>query len=192
MTAVETSRILINALLYVFLPLWGIAGFVDWCCHRATRIETTSGLKESLMHSLMGIQVGIPILFCLLFRVNVLVLLICLFAWLLHELVAHWDVHYAAPRRHISIWEMHTHSYLATLPFYMLAMIMVINWSVLEKLVTLDWHGQMTLTRIELPHGGPRYLAWYLSFMAVLCFFPYAEENLRCLRHHLKQKAQAA
>lgn len=189
MTVLDTSQLLINTLLYIFLPLWGIAGFADWCCHRATKIESTSGLKESLMHSLMGIQVGIPIMLCLLFRVNVLVLLICIAAWVLHELVAHWDVHYAAPRRHISIWEMHAHSYLATLPFYMLAMIMVINWPVLLKLITFDWHGQMNLNRIELPHGGPRYLAYYLWLMAVLCFFPYAEENLRCLRHYLKQRA---
>ncbi|UYG07195.1 hypothetical protein [Halomonas sp. M4R1S46] len=63
----DTHSLLIQVLLYVFLPLWGIAGFVDWCCHRATRIEATSGLKESLVHSLMGVQVGIPILLCLLY-----------------------------------------------------------------------------------------------------------------------------
>ncbi len=188
----ETSQLLVNTLLYVFLPLWGVAGFADWCCHRATNIESTSGLKESLLHSLMGLQLGIPILLCLLFQVNVLVLMICFLAWLLHEIVAHLDVHYAAPRRHISIWEMHAHSYLASLPFYMLVMIMVINWPVVVKLITFDWQGQMTLTRVELPHGGPRYLAYYLSFMTVLCFFPYAEENLRCLRHHFKKKALPA
>ena len=178
----DTTQLLINALLFVFLPLWGIAGFFDWCCHRATRIETTSGLKESLMHSVMGIQVGIPILLCLLFRVNVLILLLCLAAWLLHEVVAHWDVHYAAPRRHISIWEMHAHSYLATLPFYMLASIFIINWPVVVDLITFNWHGQMTFTRMEYSHGGEAYLPFYLTFMVILCGFPYLEENLRCLR----------
>ena len=58
----QTSQLLIQLMLYVFLPLWGIAGFADWCCHRATRIEHTSGLKESLIHSLMGIQMAVPIL----------------------------------------------------------------------------------------------------------------------------------
>ena len=77
----DVSQLLINVLLYVFLPLWGIAGFADWCCHRASRIEVTSGLKESLLHSLMGLQLGVPILLCLLFQVNVLVLLICLIAF---------------------------------------------------------------------------------------------------------------
>lgn len=178
----DTGQLLINALLFVFLPLWGIAGFVDWCCHRATNIETTSGLKESLMHSVMGIQVGIPILFCLVFRVNVLILLICLAAWLLHEIVAHMDVHYAAPRRRISIWEMHAHSYLATLPFYMLACIFIINWPVVIDLVTFNWQGQLVFRRMEYAHGGETYLPLYLMFMAMICGFPYLEENLRCLR----------
>jgi len=184
----DTSQLLINALLFVFLPLWGIVGFVDWCCHRATHIETTSGLKESLMHSVMGIQVGIPILFCLLFQINVLVLLVCLSAWLLHEIVAHWDVHYAAPRRHISIWEMHAHSYLATLPFYMLVSIMIINWPVVLDLLQLNWQGQMVLTPVTIPHGGDGYLAAYLTAMVILCGFPYLEENLRCLRAALKRQ----
>lgn len=182
----DTAQILINLLLFVFLPLWGIAGFIDWCCHRATDIEHTSGLKESLMHSVMGIQVGIPILMCLLYRVNVLVLLICFAAWLLHEVVAHWDVSYATGKRHISIWEMHAHSYLATLPLYMLALIAVVNWPVVVDLVTLNWQGQMQLTPMEYPHGGSWFLPTYLTFMAVLCVFPYLEENIRCLRSSLK------
>lgn len=183
----DVSQLLINVLLYVFLPLWGIAGFADWCCHRASRIEVTSGLKESLLHSLMGLQLGVPILLCLLFQVNVLVLLICLIAFVLHELVAHLDVHYAAPRRHISIWEMHAHSYLATLPFYMLAMIVVINWPVALDLLRLEWQGQMQLVRLQQAHGGAHYLPIYLTFMALICGAPYVEENLRCLRHSIKR-----
>lgn len=184
----DTSQLLINVLLFVFLPLWGIAGFVDWCCHRATQIETTSGLKESLMHSLMGIQVGIPILLCLIFRVNVLVLLICLAAWVLHEVIAHLDVHYASTKRKITIWEMHAHSYLATLPFYMLAMIFVINWPVVLDLVQFNWQGQLQLQPMEYPHGGEQYLKNYLIFMAIVCGLPYFEENLRCLIQWLRKE----
>ena len=55
----DTKHLLINLILYCLLPLWGITGFVDWCCHRATHVEQTSGLKESLLHSLMGVQLGI-------------------------------------------------------------------------------------------------------------------------------------
>jgi hypothetical protein len=181
----DPKHLLINLILYGLLPLWGIAGFVDWCCHRATKVETTSGLKESLIHSLMGIQLGIPIVLCLLFEVNVLVLLLCVLMWLLHEVAAHWDVHYATPRRHISIWEVHVHNYMATVPLYLLMLVIILNWEVAVKTFTLDWSGQFYLRpRSERP-GGPAYLPGYLMFMTVLCVFPYLEENIRCLRHAL-------
>jgi hypothetical protein len=188
----DPKHLLINLILYGLLPLWGIAGFIDWCCHRATKVETTSGLKESLIHSLMGIQLGIPIVLCLLFEVNVLVLLICVAMWLLHEVVAHWDVHYATPRRHISIWEVHVHNYMATVPLYLLMLVVILNWDVAMKALTLDWSGQLYLRpRADRP-GGPAYLPAYLIFMTVLCVFPYLEENIRCLRHAVaKQRASS-
>ena len=45
----ETKELLVNLILFGLLPLWGISGLIDWACHRATNIETTSGLRESLM-----------------------------------------------------------------------------------------------------------------------------------------------
>jgi hypothetical protein len=178
----STDQLLINLILYGLLPLWGITGFIDWCCHRATGIERTSGLRESLVHSLMGIQLGIPILLCLLFQVNVLVLLVCLAAFAAHEVVAHYDVWYSAPKRTISIWEVHVHNYMATIPLYLLMLIMVLNWEVVLDLVRLDWAGKMALVRVPVPHGGSGYLEGYLVFMGLLCVLPYVEENLRCLQ----------
>jgi hypothetical protein len=184
----DPKHLLINLILYGLLPLWGIAGFIDWCCHRATRVESTSGLKESLIHSLMGIQLGIPIVLCLLFEVNVLVLLICGSMWLLHEVVAHWDVYYATPRRHISIWEVHVHNYMATVPLYLLMLVVILNWDVAVKAVTLDWSGQFGLRPLRERPGGSAYLPAYLAFMAALCVLPYLEENIRCLRHTLARR----
>ena len=182
----DIHQLLTNFLLFLFLPLWGIAGLLDWFCHRATNIEITSGLKESMMHSVMGIQVGIPILLCLLYRVNVLILLICGIVFLLHEIVAHWDVHYASPRRHISVWEMHAHNVLATLPLYMLTMIAVINWPTVIDLATLQWAGKMALEPRQSLPGGESYLPTYLTLMGIFCALPYAEENLRCLLQTLR------
>jgi hypothetical protein len=184
----EQNRLLINLILYGLLPLWGVAGFIDWCCHRATKVESTSGLKESLVHSLMGIQLGIPIILCLLFEVNVLILLICVAMWLTHEVAAHWDVHYATPRRHISIWETHVHNYMATVPLYLLMLVVILNWDVAVKAVTFDWAGQFELNLLRERPGGNAYLPAYLSFMGVLCLFPYIEENIRCLRHARLQR----
>lgn len=178
----DPHTLLTNLILFGLLPLWGFAGFIDWCCHRATRVESTSGLKESLLHSLMGIQLGIPIVLCLTFEMNVLVMLICIAMWIAHEFVAHWDVRYASPRRHISIWEVHVHNYMATLPSYLFMLLAILNWDVTLKLLTLDWGGQFELHPLGKRPGGNDYLPAYLTFMAVLCVFPYVEENIRCLR----------
>ena len=183
----ETKELLKNLILFGLLPLWGISGLIDWTCHRMTKIETTSGLRESLVHSLMGIQLGIPIVLALFFYINVTVLLICIAAWLAHEIVAHYDVHYSAPKRHISIWEVHVHNYMATIPLFLMMLIIVINWDMFLNLITLNWAGHMELRPIESPHGGAGYATWYLIFMAATCVLPYIEENLRCLRVYLRE-----
>ncbi len=185
---VDTNQLLVNMILYGLLPLWGITGLIDWYCHRATHIETTSGLKESLIHSLMGIQLGIPIFISIFFYVNVSVLLICLVAVLMHEFVAHWDVHYSASMRHISIWEVHVHNYMSTIPLYLFMLIVVINWEMFMNLVTFNWEGNMQFRRMETPHGSPVYLKYYLLFMFVTCVLPYLEENIRCLRVVLQRR----
>jgi hypothetical protein len=181
-----TNELLLKLILYGLLPLWGITGFIDWICHKRTGIERTSGLKESLMHSLMGVQLGIPIVLCLLYSVNVLILLLCIAAWLAHEIVAHADVRYAGPRRHISIWEVHVHNYMATIPLYLLMLVIIINWPTTLRLLSFDFAGEFTLRRVDEPHGSPAYLRHYLMFMTVLCVLPYVEENLRCLRYSLR------
>jgi len=189
---VATNQLLINLILYGLLPLWGITGFIDWCCHRATHIETTSGLKESLIHSAMGIQLGIPIVLSIMFYINVSILLICIAAWLLHEVIAHWDVYYSAPKREISIWEVHVHNYMSTIPLYLLMLIIVMNWEMFMNLITLNWEGHMQIQRMATPHGSPVYLKYYLLFMAITCVLPYVEENFRCLRVYLKQRSKLA
>jgi hypothetical protein len=186
-----TNELLLKLILYGLLPIWGITGFIDWICHMRTGIERTSGLKESLMHSLMGVQLGIPIVLCLLYRVNALILLLCILAWIAHEVVAHSDVRYATPRRRISIWEVHVHNYMATIPLYLLMLVVIINWSTAVKLLTLDLPaGEFTLQPVDRPHGSPSYLRHYLLFMSVLCVVPYVEENLRCLRFALRNPAK--
>jgi len=101
----------------------------------------------------------------------------------LHEIVAHWDVHYASPLRRISIWEVHVHNYMATVPLYLFMLIVLINWDVAVKAVTFQWNGQFTLNRLLSPPGSAAYLPEYIVFMTVLCVFPYLEENIRCLRY---------
>jgi hypothetical protein len=176
----DTRILLINLILYGLLPLWGITGFIDWWCHRRSRIEETTGLKESLAHSVMGLQLGIPIVMGLVFEINVLILLICFAALLSHSAVAHWDVRYSSPKRHITVWETHVHAYMATIPFFILLLIMIINWDVVLTLISLDWQGQFSLEPTGNAQVTSAYRRGYLIFMTVFCVFPYVEENLRC------------
>jgi hypothetical protein len=54
-------------LMYFVLPVWLVAGFADYLCHRASAIESTSGWKESLLHLLQLGEMAVPTLapFCL-------------------------------------------------------------------------------------------------------------------------------
>jgi hypothetical protein len=45
-----TALLLQKVLLYGVLPLWMLAGFGDWLCHRVEHIEHTAGTKESALH----------------------------------------------------------------------------------------------------------------------------------------------
>ena len=57
-------------LMYFILPLWLLAGFADWLCHRASHIETTSGAKESVFHLVMLAEMGLPLLAAIFLQVN--------------------------------------------------------------------------------------------------------------------------
>jgi hypothetical protein len=59
---VDPADITRNILMYFILPLWLAAGFADYLCHRAAHIERTSWLKESILHLLQFVEMGIPIL----------------------------------------------------------------------------------------------------------------------------------
>ena len=48
-------------LMYFVVPVWLMAGFADWLCHRATNIEITSGAKESVIHLLLFAEVRGPL-----------------------------------------------------------------------------------------------------------------------------------
>src|SRR5579875_2420580 len=60
--------------LFVLVPTWIVPGVLDWYWHKRTDIENTAGLQESLIHSLMMAEVGLPIVLALLFDINPLAL----------------------------------------------------------------------------------------------------------------------
>ncbi len=187
----DEATLVLNVMLYVLLPLWGIASMLDWWCHRATNIEATSGLREANVHLLMGAQIGLPLVLTLIFEVNVLVMLLCFAALIAHEFVAHYDVHYTTGKREIGIWEVHAHNYLATLPFFLLLLIVVRKWNVFVDTVTLNWAGGFGLSQRSEPLGVTgNYAILYMATMGVFVVGPYFQEWWRCYKYERKLAAE--
>jgi hypothetical protein len=187
----DVDSLTLSLMLYVLLPLWVVCGSLDYCCHRATRIEHNTGIRESMLHSLMGVLVGVPMWLSLFFEMNVLVLLTCVVFFVLHEIVAHIDVCLALPNREVSVWEQHVHAYLSTIPFYLMSLIICRNWAVFIDLLTMSWSGQMEYVWRQQAVGSMAYIWWYTTFMLVFAGIPYTEELVRCWRAARVRQADA-
>src|SRR5690242_10307343 len=94
-----------DILVYVVLPLWMLAGFGDYLCHRATQIEHCNGVKESILHWLMLGEVGLPLATAVFFRVNALVMLVMVAGLIAHEITSHIDLQLAIRTRKVTALE---------------------------------------------------------------------------------------
>ena len=128
----------------------------------------------------MGRQAGIPLWMGIFFEINVLVLLVCFFCFVTHEWTAHNDMVLAGEVRDVTIWEQHLHSYLATIPFYLLTLVACRNWDQFIRTITLQWSGELHLTWRPEPLGTTSYVWWYATFMLSAAVIPYSELLIRC------------
>jgi len=172
--------------MYFLLPLWIVPGLLDYVWHRRTKIESTSGLQESVLHSLMLAEVGIPPFAGLLLEINAGVIAVMMGGFLLHEATAVWDVAYTVKRRLILPKEQHTHSFLEVLPFCGLSFVICMHW---EQFLALAGQGKeqpsfrIRLKRPTLPAG---YLTSMLASIVSFLVFPYGEELWRCWRARIR------
>jgi len=187
MHSIPIDTLLLYCIMYGGLPAWLIFGLADYVCHRLSKIERTTGIKESILHIVMGGQIAIPVFLGLYFEINVLLLLITFVVLIFHEVVAHIDVKYALNTRPISIWETHVHSFLEVLPFVVVGLIVMRKWSAFVDLVTFNWAGHMALIPKSLPLDA-HYIGGYFALMMIADVAPYMEELWRCWRY----KAQLA
>lgn len=168
-------------LMYFLLPVWLIAGFADWLCHRASHIESTTGAKESLIHLLMFVEVGIPLLAAMFLDVNALVIAIMIVAFFIHEATAMWDVHYATTARTVTPVEQHVHSFLEMIPLMGLVSVLTLHWG---QFLALFGAGQET-ARFDLawkPQQLPvTYIACVMAAILLFELLPYVEEFIRGL-----------
>jgi hypothetical protein len=174
----DTRTITRRFLLYFIIPLWLGAGIADWTQHRATHIETTTGVKETLIHLLMLVETGVPVLAGLLLEINSPILALMIASFFVHEATALWDVSYAVTRREVTPVEQHIHSFLEMLPLMAVGFISVLHWPKLKALVGLaeDPDPRIRLKQEPLPVG---YVATTLGALLLFEALPYLEELWR-------------
>jgi hypothetical protein len=176
----STAVLLQHFLMYVVVPVWLLAGLADYFCHRAARIERTSGWPESLLHLLQFAQVGVLLLAAVFLEINAGVLAIMLAGLVLHQATAVWDVRYANQTRRVSPLEQHIHGVLEMTPAIATAVVAILHWpQFLALLGAGEASFALELKRQPLP-------GWYLASVlagAGLCgVLPYGEELLRTAR----------
>ncbi|MET8772721.1 diguanylate cyclase [Streptomyces sp. NPDC004658] len=180
-------------LLYGLLPGWFVPGLADWAMHRRTRIEDTAGTKESLIHSLMMAEVGLPIALTLRYEVNPLLLSVQLGAAAVHEATALWDVRTAVHSdREVKPVEQHIHSFLESLPFGGLVSLMCLHADQVRSLLR-GGRGDPDAWRL-VPRRrplSPGYLAAIGLAIGACVLLPYGEELVRCRRASRARKRRA-
>ncbi|WLW51092.1 diguanylate cyclase [Streptomyces sp. YU58] len=189
-TTVDVGDATTRYLLYGLLPSWFVPGLADWAMHRRTGIEDTAGTKESLIHSLMMAEVGIPIAFTLRYEVNPLLLTVQLGGAAVHEATALWDVKTAVDSdREVRPVEQHIHSFLESLPFGALASLMCLHADQVKSLLR-GGRGDPDAWRL-VPRRRPLsrgYLAGIGLAIGTCVLLPYGEELLRCVRTARRNK----
>ena len=162
-----------NLLGFGLLPACLAAGGADWLCHRRTRIETTSGPRESRLHIVLHLQIAVPVLLALWLEVNAALLVLMAAGVLAHMLTSWWDTRFAQPRRHIAPIEQQVHSWLEMLPLFALLLICLLH---LGQFTSPDW----SLVAREAPVPGSWAVVVPAGFavgLALIC-----EELLRGMR----------
>jgi hypothetical protein len=184
----DAETALLRYIMYGVLPAWFVPGLLDWNQHRRSRIERTSGTRESLIHLLMMAEVGLPLTLALLCEINPLMLAIILGAIAAHEATALWDVSTAEHSgRRVTTWEQHVHSFLESMPIMAASALGCLRWRQIRELLNgahsrdawrLRWKKQ------PLPVG---YLGAIGVAVVAAIAVPYGEEPARSITESHQQ-----
>lgn len=170
-----------DVLMFVVLPLWVLAGFADYCCHRATGIEFANGAKESVLHWLMLAEVGLPILAALFLRVNALLFLFMLVCFVAHEVTTYRDLKLAMATRKVTAFEQQVHSVMEIMPLTALLLLAILHWNQARALFGFGPdHADFALALKPPPALSVLFPA--LAAVLISTVLPYAEELARGIR----------
>lgn len=167
---------------YLAYLLWLSAGLGDFLLHRRSDLPYTSGLRESLLHHLQLLCVGLATLAWLslqpgLAQLSAMALLVGV-----HALVGYWDTRVAYGARAIGPLEQHVHSVLDMAPWIGLAWV-----ATHEGSAALQAGWQLAWRAPALP--VPLWLAVLVPALA-MTVLPALAETWSCLRAQAQRNDQ--
>lgn len=177
----DTGRVTERFLLYLIVPLWVVAGTLDYVWHKRTKIETTSGTTESIIHALMMTEAGLPLALGLVYEVNAGVILLMIAGFFVHAATAMWDVAFAVERRKVLPNEQHIHSFLEVLPFCAVSFVVCLHWGQFASLFGMGDEKPQFGLHSKNPPLPKSYLLAFLAAVGINGT-AYGEEFIRCLR----------
>jgi hypothetical protein len=166
---------------WVVLPLWLLSGLADYICHARMDLAHTSGRHESALHLVQLAEIGLPLLAFLFLDVTATTLLLMAAGVVAHTATSWRDIRYADATRIVPPFEQYVHSFLNVLPWTALALVAVLHWPVVARLLDpgagADW-----ALRWRVPPFPPAVIAAVLLGSLVLVILPGAWEFLRANR----------
>ena len=176
----ESARSSQRYMMYVIIPAWSLVGALDWLWHKQTKIESTSGPQESAMHLLMMAEAGVPVLAGLFLDPNAGLLRLMTIGMLLHQATVMWDVSYTVSRRKIPAREQHTHTFMETLPFDILAVFACMHSEQFKAMLGLGNEKPDFKLKLKRPPLPILEIAAIFGAMGLFVGLPHAEEFWRC------------
>jgi hypothetical protein len=176
----EGDRAMHRYIAYIAFPVWLASGFLDYIWHRRTKIETTAGISESLMHSLMMAEAGPAVLGAMFLEINAGALAMIISAATLHEITAIWDVVFTAQRRVIRPAEQHTHSFLEMVPFCVASIAVCMHWDQFLALIGKEKSRPDFALRLRRPAIPWQHLLAMASALVAIGAVPHVDELRRC------------
>lgn len=167
-------------LMAVVVPLWVLAGLVDWACHRFTAIERTAGWPENVFHWVLFAEAGVALLAVALLEIDAGVMLLVFAAFLAHELTTFIELRYVVPLREVGPLEQMVHSFMELLPLVILALVAAMQWD--QVLALFDRGVPDFALQTKAQPWPAAYLVGMGLAVLLLNVLPLAEEGLRCWR----------
>jgi hypothetical protein len=178
-----------RSMMSVIVPTWIAAGLLDYIWHRRTRIQTTSGPRESLLHLFMLAEGAPVVLAPLVLEVNAGILALMIAAYLAHQATAMWDINTTVRERLIPANEQHIHAYLEGVPFAIVALYSTIHWQQFLALLGLGSEKPRFEVRLKQPVLPLREVVLLSAAVGGLDVLPHVEEYWRCLKAQQRGEA---